>query len=98
MGVVRPAMESLEPVVRVEESAGRDGTIRLTAFPRQDASILANVSQLVQAHGWAVRDIRPESGNLEDVFRRITTGGAEPDSAPPILIPPPPATEVRPHA
>ena len=89
---VRPALQSLEVVAAVEQHP-RGELVRLVALPHEGRVILSNVSQLVQAHGWPVIDVRAESGGLEDVFRSITMPGeAEPPpepAAPPILIPPP---------
>ena len=92
---VRPALESLDVVAAVEQHPVRADTVRLTAIPRDSRSVFGNVSQLVQAHGWAGAEVRVDSGELEDVFRTITGGGGSAPAlptAPPILIPPPSPT------
>ena len=77
---VEAAVAAVGGLDRVEavrrEPAGPD-TIRLTAISRDGGPILADVGLLVQAHGWEVRDLRTETGALDDVFRRMTQPDAE---------------------
>jgi ABC-2 type transport system ATP-binding protein len=45
---------------------------RLTAFPKHDTSILADVSAIVARESLPVRELHLESGRLDEVFRAIT--------------------------
>jgi len=53
----------------VEGDGEGDG---LWLFPRDQRPIIAEVAELVRAHGWMVTGIRAERGRLDDVFRAIT--------------------------
>ncbi len=48
---------------------------RLTALPDQGAEILPAISELARTAGWPLAELHLESGRLDEVFRRITTGG-----------------------
>jgi len=74
---VRAGLQSLDSVQAVETDM-RAGTVRLIAIPRDRQPIFANVNQLLQAHGWPVSDVRTQSGDLEEVFRSITTAPPPP--------------------
>ena len=91
---VRPALESLDVVAAVEQQAVRADSVRLTVLPRDGRPVFGNISQLVQAHGWPGAEVRAQSGELEDVFRSVTTTGDMPPRpepfVPAILIPPDP--------
>jgi ABC-2 type transport system ATP-binding protein len=50
-----------------------DAERSLTAFPRPDAVIIAQVSDLAAAKRWPVRQLQLEQGRLDEVFRSITT-------------------------
>ncbi|HEN46757.1 MAG TPA: ABC transporter ATP-binding protein [Mizugakiibacter sp.] len=45
----------------------------LTVLPDGGASIVRRVTQLVRDEGWRIEEIYVESGQLDEVFRRITT-------------------------
>jgi ABC-2 type transport system ATP-binding protein len=64
----RAALEGLPHVARVE--AYDDGFIVL---PRDGRPIVAEVSDLVRAHGWQIDELTIELGRLDEVFRRLTT-------------------------
>jgi len=67
------ALRALPAVAEVEiDRQGR----RLTALPRDQALILSSVDELVNARGWDIEQLQLESGRLDEVFRRITTGEA----------------------
>ncbi|MFN4088015.1 MAG: ABC transporter ATP-binding protein [Alphaproteobacteria bacterium] len=80
--MVRTGLKSLETVEDVETDM-RAGTVRLIAIPRDRRPIFSNVNQLLQAHAWPVLEVRTQAGDLEEVFRTITTGSAEPPALPP---------------
>jgi ABC-2 type transport system ATP-binding protein len=67
---VRGALEQLEGVAAVEV---QENERRLTALPRAPgAALLQTVTEWSAAQRIALRDLRLESGRLDDVFRSIT--------------------------
>ncbi len=54
-------------------SIGDDG--RLTAFPKEGASLLATVTRLATENDWQMDELALESGRLDEVFRTITSAG-----------------------
>ncbi len=44
----------------------------LTVYPKDGASLIAEVGQAIRAGRWRVAEIRVERGHLDEVFRRIT--------------------------
>ena len=48
-------------------------THRLTVLPGNGKSIVGQVTQLVRDEGWRVKEIFVENGQLDEVFRRITS-------------------------
>jgi len=77
-GTAADALVGLTAVDSVDRTPRPDGTVKLTAFPKDGANIYGRVNQLVQAHSWPVGELRGETGFLDDVFRSITTGEQRP--------------------
>jgi ABC-2 type transport system ATP-binding protein len=73
---IRSNLDALAGVATVESTASPTGTIRLTAIPDNNASIIGAVHQCVRDHDWAVDELFVEPGRLDEVFRSITLGGA----------------------
>ncbi len=70
LGEVRAALEGLAGVAAVEV---QENERRLTALPRTPgAALLQAVTEWSAAQRIALRDLRLESGRLDDVFRSIT--------------------------
>jgi ABC-2 type transport system ATP-binding protein len=66
-------LRALPGVDHVEaDDAGRT----LTAFPQEGALLLTAVGDLAGAKRWPIEQLQLESGRLDEVFRRITTGEA----------------------
>jgi len=61
----------LAGVASIERASDGEGD-GLWLFPRDQRPIIAEVAELVRAHGWMVTGIRAERGRLDDVFRAIT--------------------------
>lgn len=74
LDTVRTGLEGLASVDTVEKRAARGGKTELVAMPRDGRDILADVSALVRHSGWEVDQLRLERGNLDEVFRTVTTG------------------------
>ncbi len=71
LSTVKTAVGAL-PVVGSVEIDSQNG--RVTAFPKDGASLLSAINDLVQKNGWTVDELEVESGRLDEVFRTITTG------------------------
>lgn len=69
-------LKALATVSGVDVETGGDGTVRFTAFPRNGALAIEDVSALAVAEKWDVRELRAEAGRLDEVFRAITTHDA----------------------
>jgi ABC-2 type transport system ATP-binding protein len=69
LGEARAAIAGLPDVAKVEASE-RD--LRLTALPRDGASILGELNRLAAERRFDVKAIELESGRLDEVFRTIT--------------------------
>jgi len=67
----RAALMDLEGVARVEEEDGN-----ITILPSGGASLLPVVGRLALERGWEVDELQIERGQLDEVFRQITTAGA----------------------
>jgi ABC-2 type transport system ATP-binding protein len=72
-GEAESALQNLTDVDRVE--IGPDETI--TVLPRQGESLLPAVGRLALERGWQVDELHIERGQLDEVFRQITTAGEE---------------------
>jgi ABC-2 type transport system ATP-binding protein len=60
-------------VFSVEEVSRTNGMATITAFPRESALIIEDVSALATAEKWDVKELYAEAGRLEEVFRALTT-------------------------
>ncbi|MEJ2514010.1 MAG: ATP-binding cassette domain-containing protein [Gammaproteobacteria bacterium] len=68
--VVADRLSRLPEVAGVEDAG--EGAWR--ALPAGDASLVAAIGELAAHAGWKVRELHTERGQLDDVFRAITTG------------------------
>jgi ABC-2 type transport system ATP-binding protein len=67
------ALASLAAVAKVEREAMANGRIRLRAYPRNGASIAADVAALLGERSLSVSEMYVERGRLDEVFREITS-------------------------
>ena len=74
------ALNGLGEVERVEtlEDGPADDILCLRAYPVDDAPILHAITELARGQGWNVQHLSVERGNLDEVFRTITTGSGAP--------------------
>jgi ABC-2 type transport system ATP-binding protein len=72
---VEKSLEGVKEVASVETAPSHDGRIRLTAFPRSGASIIADLGAKARDERWDVDELRVESGRLDEVFRSLTGFG-----------------------
>jgi len=68
----RTGLGQLDGVSEVEEG-GASGVMEFRVRPRDGAVILPAISAYVTEKGWDVDEIRLEKGQLDDVFRQLTT-------------------------
>ena len=69
-------LKALSTVAAVDEEKRGDGTIQFTAFPRNGALPIEDISALAVREKWDVRELHAEAGRLDEVFRAITTHDA----------------------
>ena len=72
---VRAGVETLDSVGGLEAHA-TSHAVTLIVIPKAGQSILYNLTQLIQAHGWPILGLKADGGHLDDVFRVITTEAA----------------------
>jgi len=68
-------LKGLTSVSSVETTA-RDGLVEITAFPKNGALPIEDVSALAVRENWDVKELYAEAGRLDEVFRAITTHDA----------------------
>lgn len=71
----RAGLGQLDGVLKVEEG-GVPGEPLFRVIPREGAAVLPAVSAYVTEKGWEVDEMRLEKGQLDDVFRQLTSGGS----------------------
>jgi len=70
-------IKALVGVATVEQSMRAGGLIELTAFPKNGALLIEEVSALAVAEKWDVKELYAEAGRLDEVFRAVTTHDAQ---------------------
>ncbi len=76
---VRAALATHQQVAAVEAVAHHDdGMAALRVLPKdRTRSLLGAVGQAIRDGNWPVGELRQEQGRFDDVFRHLTTSGAE---------------------
>jgi ABC-2 type transport system ATP-binding protein len=62
-------------VANVEETTA-DGVASVTAYPKDSALLIEDVSAMAARENWDVKELYAEAGRLDEVFRSITTHDA----------------------
>ena len=75
--IAAKALKSLPTVASVDKSERKDGSVRLTAFPKAGALLVEDVSTMAVREKWNVKELYAEPGRLDEVFRAITTTDAD---------------------
>jgi ABC-2 type transport system ATP-binding protein len=70
---VAQALARFEAIHKVERVASSNGRVQLRAVPRDGAPPAGELASLIRAKFIEIDDVRVERGNLDDVFRQITT-------------------------
>lgn len=73
VGKAQSEIEGLANVSRVEVSDNADGSTRLIAIPEEGRPILQAVGDAVRHSGFAVESLHVMEGQLDEVFRDLTT-------------------------
>ena len=71
------AIAALPNVASVEQNAAEDGMVTLTAFPKNSALIIEDITQVAVAQNWDVKQFYAEAGRLDEVFRALTTSDSK---------------------
>jgi ABC-2 type transport system ATP-binding protein len=72
-GVPLAAEERLRQLDEVADVVREGTSNQLTVLPGSGASIVRQVTHLARDEGWAIEEVFVEAGQLDEVFRRITT-------------------------
>src|SRR5262250_100627 len=70
------ALRAVPGVLAVEKTAAADGTVVLTVSTERDRDLRERLADAVLAHGWGLRELRPQTLTLEEIFLSLV--GAEP--------------------
>ena len=71
------AVQELQALAEVDrvEAVDFDGRRALCVFPRSGAKVAARVTDLVHDREWTIDEIHIEQGQLDEVFRDLTSDG-----------------------
>jgi ABC-2 type transport system ATP-binding protein len=70
---VAERLSALEGVHAVEQREAEDGRVRLTLTTVGAEDLRPRIFQLAMTNGWTLFELHQEAGNLEDLFRQLTT-------------------------
>jgi len=71
-GEVESNLRGISGVNKVQREDYTDGSLSFVLFPEEGAQIFQAVAREVETNNWALRDMRMETGHLDEVFREIT--------------------------
>ena len=67
------ALSEFAAIARVETVGSANGKVRLRALPSASAPIPSELASLIRTRLIEAEEVTVERGNLDDVFRQITT-------------------------
>lgn len=70
---IAPALRALPGVVAVEECGHSDGVSVLTVSSQPDRDLREALAAAVALHGWALRELRPQTLTLEEIFLSLVS-------------------------
>jgi ABC-2 type transport system ATP-binding protein len=73
---ITEAVQGVEGVSRVDAAQAPGGASRLTIAVAGDRDIRPELFRLAVDRGWTLFELHQEAGNLESLFRELTTSGA----------------------
>ena len=69
-------LAAMPNVATIEQGKPADGNVAVTAYPKDGALLIEDVSALAASERWDVKELYAEPGRLDEVFRSITTHDA----------------------
>ena len=73
---VAKALSEFAAIAKVETLAASNGRVRLRAMPSASAPVPSELAALIRSRLIEAEEVHVERGNLDDVFRQITTSDA----------------------
>jgi len=73
---VAKALSEFAAIAKVETLAATNGRVRLRAMPSASAPVPSELAALIRSRLIEAEEVHVERGNLDDVFRQITTSDA----------------------
>ena len=73
---VASALSEFSAIAKVEKLGTANGKVRLRALPSASAPIPSELATLIRTRLIEAEEVHVERGNLDDVFRQITTSDA----------------------
>jgi ABC-2 type transport system ATP-binding protein len=73
---VAKALSDFAAIAKVERVGAANGKVRLRALPSSGAPLPSELASLIRARVIEAEEVSVERGNLDDVFRQITTSDA----------------------
>ena len=77
---VTRAVRAVAGVVAVDAQDGADGPVVLTVSSERDRDVREALAGTIAAHGWGLRELRPQTLTLEEIFLSLV--GADTDPVP----------------
>ena len=69
----KDVLASVPGVADLEREQRSDGSVQITALPKNGVVLIEAITRQAAQRGWKVRELYAEPGRLDDVFRSITT-------------------------
>ena len=73
---VTRALSEFSAIAKVETLGTANGKVRLRALPSPSAPVPSELASLIRTRLIEAEEVHVERGNLDDVFRQITTSDA----------------------
>jgi ABC-2 type transport system ATP-binding protein len=74
---VTEALRTLPGVLGVEPQAVGDGTVQVTVTTERDRDLRETLAGTIAAHGWGLRELRPQTLTLEEIFLSLVATGSD---------------------
>jgi ABC-2 type transport system ATP-binding protein len=72
------ALRAVPGVIAVDQQDGADGLVALTVSSERDRDVREALASAVARHGWALRELRPQTLTLEEIFLSLVTADPAP--------------------
>jgi gliding motility-associated transport system ATP-binding protein len=71
--VARTTFIQFDAIKRVEKLSEDETQVEYVIYPKNGANMIHEISNIVRDRGWSAGEIRIEKGQLDDVFRQVTS-------------------------